>query len=328
MRAVVCRELSPDPSNLELAEVESPAIQPGHVRVDVHSAGINFADTLIIKGEYQVKADLPFSPGLEIAGVISEVGEGVPDNMLGMRVAGLCGVGGYAEEVVMPAMSVVPIPDNMSFDIGAGFAVAYGTSHIALRHRGRLKSGETLLVHGASGGVGLTAVEIGKKLGATVIATGGSDKKLEVPTAYGADHVINYREENVRDRVKELTGGRGVDVVYDPVGGDIFDQSLRAIAWEGRLLVIGFASGRIPKVPANYLLVKNCSVLGVYWGAYATKDPGVMAGSIMELVSWFREGEIKPHVSATYPLAAAGQALQDMLDRKVTGKIVLRVRES
>lgn len=321
MKALVCRSLD-GVDGLEFGEFDTPKMKPGHVRVRIHAAGLNFADTLIIKGQYQVRVEPPFVPGLEGAGEVIEVGEGAGLSK-GMRVAFVQSYGSFAEEAVVSAASCVPIPDAMSYEDAAGFLVTYGTSHVALEHRGRLKKGEVLLVHGASGGVGITAVEIGKKMGATVIGTAGSQHKMDIATEHGADHVINYRTDDFRKRVKEITGGRGVDVVYDPVGGDVFDESLRCLAWEGRLLVIGFASGRIPEAPANYLLVKNTSVIGVHWGAYTDKDPGVVVGSLQKLFSWYAEGALKPHVSETFALSDGAAAFEALLSRRTTGKVVL-----
>ena len=324
MKAIVCTALT-GLDGLELQDVPTPEPGPGQVRVRVHAAGINFADTLIIKGRYQVRPEPPFTPGLEAAGEVVACGPGV-SWQVGARVAVLCDYGAFAEEVVVAAERLVPLPDAMDYVTAAGFLVAWGTSHIALRHRGGLKAGETLLVHGAAGGVGLTAVAIGKRLGATVIATAGDDEKLALVREHGADHTINYRTGGFRDTVRELTGGRGADVIYDPVGGDVFDESLRCINWEGRLLVIGFASGRVPEAPANLLLVKNCSAIGVYWGAYAMKDPKVLVDSLAELFRWYAEGSIRPHTSMTFPLEQATDALRALKERRSTGKVVLTVR--
>lgn len=323
MKALVCSELT-GYQNLTIEDVPRPEIRPGAVRIRVRAAGVNFSDTLITKGTYQVKVPTPFTPGMEAAGTIIEVGEGV-DLPLGTRVATLLDYGAYAEEIVIDVDRVVTIPMMMSFEEAAGFMVTYGTSHIGLRHRGQLKAGETLLVHGAAGGVGLTAVEIGRKIGATVIATASSEDKLAITREYGADHTILSTDEDLRDQVLALTNGRGADVVYDPVGGDLFTQSLRCIAWEGRLLHIGFASGNIPQVPANYLLVKNCASIGVYWGAYIQKDPQVLVAATRELMQWYAEGALKPRISQTYPLEEGVEALKALVERRTTGKVVLTV---
>jgi NADPH2:quinone reductase len=277
----------------------------------------------MIAGQYQEKPAFPFAPGLEAAGDILEVGEGVTHLQVGQRVAALCGHGGMAEEVVVNAGMTFPIPDNMSYEHAASFAVAYGTSHVALDHRGQLKAGEVLLVHGAAGGVGLTAVEIGKLMGATVIATASSDEKLALTQQYGADYTINYTTEDFQERVKELVGR--VDVVYDPVGGDVFDQSLRCLNWEGRILVIGFASGRIPSVAANYALVKNISVVGVYWGGNAARKPRVITDSLKTLLGWYAQGKLNPHISKTFPLDQAPAAFNYLLSRRSTGKVVVTI---
>jgi len=323
MKALVCSELT-GYQNLTIEDVPRPEIRPGAVRIRVRAAGVNFSDTLITKGTYQVKVPTPFTPGMEAAGTIIEVGEGV-DLPLGTRVATLLDYGAYAEEIVIDVDRVVTIPMMMSFEEAAGFMVTYGTSHIGLRHRGQLKAGETLLVHGAAGGVGLTAVEIGRKIGATVIATASSEDKLAITREYGADHTILSTDEDLRDQVLARTNGRGADVVYDPVGGDLFTQSLRCIAWEGRLLHIGFASGNIPQVPANYLLVKNCASIGVYWGAYIQKDPQVLVAATRELMQWYAEGALKPRISQTYPLEEGVEALKALVERRTTGKVVLTV---
>lgn len=321
MKAILCTELG-KPEQLTLTDL--PSLQPdaGQVHIRVGACGINFADTLIIQGLYQEKPDLPFTPGSEVAGEVIAVGAGVDHLKPGDRVAALCS-GGLAEEALAPAEATIPIPDEMDYATAAGFAVAYGTSHVALGHRGQLQPRETLLVHGSSGGVGLAAVEIGKAMGATVIATASTQAKLDVATAHGADHVINYTEGEFRNKVKELTDGKGADVIFDPVGGDVFDQSLRCINWEGRLLVIGFASGRIPKAPANIALVKNISVVGIYWGAYRKHNPKVLTDSLAQLYKWYAEGVLKPLVSAQYPLENTAEALNALIDRRVTGKVVV-----
>ncbi len=325
MRAVRCHEWGA-PAILRLEEAASPALRPHEARIRVRAAGINFADTLMVAGKYQVKPPFPFTPGLEAAGEVIELGAAVRHLATGQRVlAVLRNGGGYAEEIALNADAVVPIPDAMDFITAAAFPVAYGTSHFALTHRGHLKAGETLLVLGAAGGVGLTAVEIGKQLGARVIAAAGSPEKLAVAQAHGADALIDYREESIRDRVRELTGGLGADVVYDPVGGDAFDQALRAVNWEARMLIIGFAAGRIQSVPANLILVKNISVIGVVWGAQAERDPVLISRNLAELLRWWEAGRLKPVVGRTFPLAEAGAALEALLSRRYAGRIVLEV---
>ncbi len=325
MKAVLCKQWG-SPQDLVVEEIASPTIAAGQVKVAVHACGINFGDILMVAGQYQVKPSFPFTPGFEVAGEIMEIGDGVTQYKPGDRVIAFADYGGFAQEVVTHATSCLPIPDNMDFVDAAAFMVAYGTSHLALDHRAGLQPGEVLLVHGAAGGVGLTAVEIGKQMGATVIATASTPEKLAIAQQYGADHLINYREENFRDRVKEITGGQGADVIYDPVGGDVFDQSLRCINLEGRLLVIGFASGRIPQIPANLALVKNCNIVGVYWGAYAQRQPHTLFQSMQTLLGWYSQGKLRPHISATYPLEQVAEAMNALINRKSTGKVVLVVR--
>ncbi len=325
MKAVLCKGWG-QPEDLVIEDIASPALTKGQVRIGVHACGLNFADTLIIGGQYQVKPPFPFSPGLEVSGEILEVGNGVTHLNIGDRVVAVCGYGGFAEEVCVDATVVLPIPKIVDYTTAAGFVVTYGTSHIALDHRGQLKAGEVLLVHGAAGGVGLTAVEIGKLMGATVIATASTPAKLELAASYGADHLINYREEDFKDKVKALTGGKGADVIFDPVGGDVFDQSLRCIRWEGRLLVIGFASGRIPKLPVNLAMVKNYSAVGVYWGSYIQHNPKVLTDSLAILFNWYAEGKLNPYISQTFPMEQAVDALNVLTSRKATGKVVLTIR--
>lgn len=324
MKAILCTRWCA-PEELTLAEIPSPRAGAGEVQIGVHACSVNFADTLMIAGHYQEKPPFPFSPGLEVAGEVRAVGAGVSNVQPGDRVVALCGHGGFAEEVVAPASAVMPIPSAMDYVTAAAFPVAYGTSHVALAHRAQLRAGETLLVHGAAGGVGLTAVEIGKMLGATVIATASTPEKLALAQHYGADHVINYRTEDFRDRVKALTAGRGADVIFDPVGGDVFDQSLRCINWEGRLLVVGFAAGRIPQLPVNLALVKNMSVVGVYWGAYAQHKPEVLLDSLTRLMEWYSAGKLKPYISQTFPLAETAVALRTLMERRALGKVVVKI---
>ena len=323
MRAVVCRQWG-GPESLTVETVASRKLEAGQVRLRVRASGINFADTLMVAGKYQVKPEFPFTPGMEAAGEITEIGPGVRGFSVGQRVMATARGGGtYADELAANADSVVAIPDAMDFVTAASFPVVYGTSHFALTRRGNLRRGEVLLVLGAAGGVGLTAVEIGKQLGATVIAAAGGPDKLAVAREHGADHLIDYTRESIRDRMRELTGGNGADVVYDPVGGDAFDQALRAVNWEARMLVIGFASGRIQAVPANLILVKNISVIGVVWGAQAARDPALASRWLTELLGWWEQGKLKPVVGATFPLARAGDAMNALLSRKHAGKIVL-----
>jgi NADPH2:quinone reductase len=322
MRAVLCKEWG-GPEKLVVEEMASPPIREGAVRIAVHAAGINFADLLLISGQYQEKPAFPFTPGMEAAGTVTEVGEGVSNLKAGDRVMALTGTGAYADEVVIDAARAMQIPDQMDFVTAASFPVAYGTSHGAFDWRAHLKPGEWLLVLGAAGGVGLTAVEIGKAMGAKVIACAGGPEKLEIARQHGADHLIDYSREDIRERVKAITGGRGADVVYDPVGGDAFDASLRSIAWGGRVIVIGFASGRIPQAPSNILLVKNIDVIGFYWGSYQARKPELLRDSYAKLLRWFEEGKLKPHISAQMDLSEVAQAMALLQGRKSTGKVVL-----
>ena len=327
MKAVLCKAYGP-PESLVIEDIPSPKVGPKDVRVAVHAAGVNFPDTLIIAGKYQFKPPFPFTPGMEVGGVVLEVGAEVTVAKVGDRVMASGGSGAFAEEMVAPQQSVYRIPDNMDFASAAAFPVTYGTTYHALIDRGHLKAGEWLLVHGAGGGVGITAVEMGKLLGAKVIATAGSAEKLAVAKQYGADHLINYTTEKVRDRVKEITGDKGADVIYDPVGGDIFDESLRCIAWEGRLLVIGFAAGRIPSAPANLILLKGCEVVGVFWGSFAARNPDISRKNFETMLKWSAEGKLKPYVSARFPLDKVPDAMNALLARKVAGKAVITVRPS
>jgi NADPH:quinone reductase len=322
MRAVLCREWG-GPEKLAVENVASAPVGEGMVRIAVQAAGINFADLLLISGQYQEKPAFPFTPGMEASGTVTEAGAGVSAFKPGDRVMALTGTGAYAEEVVVDAGRVYKIPDKMDFVSAAGFPVTYGTSHGAFDWRAHLKPGEWLLVHGAAGGVGLTAVEIGKVMGAKVIACAGSPEKLEIARQHGADHLIDYSREDIRERVKAITGGLGADVVYDPVGGEAFDASLRSIAWGGRIIIIGFASGRIPQIPANILLVKNMDVIGFYWGSHQARKPELLRDSYTKLLGWFEEGKLRPHVSAQFKLKDVALALDMLRQRKSTGKVVL-----
>lgn len=325
MRAILSRKLT-GTAGLELAEL--PAPEPGacHVRIAVEAAGINFADALMIEGRYQEKPSLPFVPGLEVAGRIGSVGVGVSGLEAGQRVLALVDHGGFAEEAVARADDVIALPDELDAVTAAGFAIAYGTAYGALVWRAGLARGEVLLVNGAAGGVGLTAVECGKAIGATVIATARGAERTAIAAAHGADHVIDSEAPDLVDRVKALTAGRGVDVVFDPVGGAMFDAALRCIAWEGRILVIGFASGTIPQIPANILLVKNVAVLGFYWGSYRRHDPERMRAGFRQLFDWYRKGTIRPTVSEVVSLAETPAAIDRLRRRQTSGKLVVDVR--
>ena len=322
MRAILCKEWG-GPEKLLVEDVPAPPLRDGAARIAVHAAGLNFMDTLVITGQYQVKPPLPFTPGAEVAGVITEVGKGVNGFKAGDRVMAMTENGGYAEEVVAAADRIFPIPGKMDFPAAAGFPIVYGTSHVALAWRAFLKAGEWLLVTGAAGGVGLTAIEIGKAMGARVIAAARGPEKLAVAQQHGADHLIDYSCEDLRERVKAITEGQGADVIYDPVGGDVFDACLRCIAWEGRIIIIGFTSGRIPQVPANIALVKNIDVIGFYWGSYQMHKPDVPRESFKQLFRWFEEGKLHPHVSECLDLKDAPRALELLKQRKSTGKVVL-----
>jgi NADPH2:quinone reductase len=292
----------------------------------VHSAGLNFPDVLIVQGKYQLRPEFPFSPGAEVSGVVAEVGERAAGFAVGDRVMALCTTGGFAEQVVVHHGSAFKMSPGMSFDSAAALPLTYGTTYHALVDRAKLQAGETLLVTGAGGGVGIAAVQLGKALGATVIAAAGSAAKLAAAKEAGADHTLDYTSENLADRVKELTKQAGANVVYDAVGGDVFDACLRCVAWEGRLLVIGFASGRIPEIPANRLLLKGCAAVGVYWGAFAARDPAANVRNFERLFELYAAGKIDPRVGRTYALAEAAQAIADLENREIIGKAVIQVR--
>lgn len=311
------------PAVLEREDAADVPVGPGTVAIDVEAIGCNFFDTLITQGKYQVKPELPFAPGAEVAGTVCEVGDGVHGLSVGDRVTALLAYGGFASRVSVPPERVFPMPDGMSFEHAAALGLVYQTSYVALVPRAHLKEGETLLVHAAAGGVGLAAVQIGVALGARVIGTAGSADKLELVKQSGAEAVINYREEDFVERVHELTGGRGADVIYDPVGGDTFDRSMKCIAFDGRLLVIGFASGRIPSAEMNRVLLKNISLVGLHWGLYFEKDPAVIRDAQRAIFDLHARGKINPVVSATYPLTEARAALEALATRRTSGKVVL-----
>ena len=326
MKAVLCKEYGP-PNSLVVEDIAPPSLNKGQVRVKVRACGVNFPDVLIIEGKYQFQPPMPFSPGSEVAGEITEIGPGVTEFAVGDRVIGMPGFNGYREELALLEGQCVRMPANMDFATGAGFAMTYGTGYHGLVDRGRLQEGETLVVHGASGGVGTAAVDIGLALGAKVIATGGDDAKLaRLQELYAVEAVVNYRTEKpLKERIKALTSGRGADVIYDPVGGDVFDQSLRCINWGGRLLVVGFASGTIPSAPANLPLLKCSSIVGVFWGSFASRFPEESHKNFETLLGWYEAGKLKPHISHRFPLENAADALQAIIDRQVIGKAVLAV---
>src|SRR5919201_1111008 len=313
MKAVLCKSYGP-PRTLAIEEVPSPTPKPGEVIVAVKAAGVNFPDVLIIENKYQVKPPLPFSPGSEAAGVVKATGDGAAHVRPGDRVMAITGYGAFAEEIAVDSSTLLPIPDGMDFDTAAAFGLTYATSDHALRDRGALAAGETLLVLGAAGGVGIAAIEIGKALGARVIACASTAEKLAVCREHGADDAINYATEDLRKRIKALTGGKGPDVIYDPVGGPYTEPALRSIAWRGRLLVVGFAAGDIPKIPLNLTLLKGCAIVGVYWGEFTRREPERFAEAMRQLGRWFAEGRIRPHVSNTFPLERAAEALTLMAE--------------
>ena len=325
MKAAIVRALD-GLDALQIEDMTDPVAGPGEVIVAVSACGVNFADSLIIKGKYQVKPELPFSPGAEIAGVVESVGEGCTRLAVGDRVMGMCGYGGYAEKCRIREDICTVIPDEMPFDVAASFPVAFSTSHIALWHKARLQPGETLLVHGAAGGVGLTAVQIGKLMGARVIAGASSDEKLGIAKAAGADDLLNYEKDDIRTTVKAMTNGRGADVIYDPIGGDVFDASLRCINFEGRILPIGFAGGRIPEAPANIVMVKSIDILGINIGNYPTLRPDIMRQSFEQMISWYLESKFKPEITDHWTLDQAKQAIETIAGRKALGKMVITIQ--
>jgi NADPH2:quinone reductase len=322
MKAVLCKQLGP-PEKLVVEDI--PALVPGkgQVVVSVKAAGVNFPDTLIIQGKYQFKPEPPFSPGGEVAGVVKSVGEGVTGWKPGDRVIAAATWGGFAEELLTDAERLIPLVDKMDYVPASAFILTYGTSYHALKDRAQLKPGETLLVLGASGGVGLAAVQLGKAMGARVIAAASSDSKLDVCRDNGADEVINYASDDLRTRIKALTAGKGVDVIYDPVGGPYSEPALRDMAWNGRFLVVGFAAGDIPKIPLNLALLKGCSIVGVFWGAFTKNEVERNRANNAELMQMYLDGKVKPHIHATYPLERATEALNEVMNKRVSGKVVL-----
>ncbi|KQY97970.1 NADPH:quinone oxidoreductase [Pseudolabrys sp. Root1462] len=323
MKALLCTHYGP-PEDLEVVEIVDPVPGPGEVLVRIKAAALNFFDTLIIQGKYQTKPTFPFSPSAEFAGVVESVGANVTDFKAGDRVLGFTGYGAAREKIAVPTKALTPIPDDLDFDRAAGLCVTYGTTLYALKDRAHLKPGEMLAVLGASGGTGLAAIEIGKIMGARVIACASSPEKVAFCKERGADDGIDYAAEDLKEALRKVTGGKGADVIYDPVGGAYAEAALRAIAWEGRFLVVGFAAGEIPKVPFNLFLLKSANVLGVFWGAWTERDPAGHRDNVAQLLRWAADGKLSSHVHAVYLLDEAAQALKAIAERKVMGKVILR----
>jgi NADPH:quinone reductase len=323
MKAVLCKEFGL-PETLVIENIPTPKVEKGQVLISVKACGVNFPDTLMIQGKYQIKPPLPFSPGGEIAGIIEEIGEGVSEFAIGDKVFALTGFGGFAEKAVVDVNRALLMPERMDFITASSVMYTYGTSYHALKNRANLKAGETLLVMGAAGGVGLAAVELGTIMGAKVIAAASSDDKLALCKQYGASEVINYDKEDLRERIKEISNGKGVDVIYDSVGGNYTEAAFRSIAWKGRYLVVGFASGTIPNLPLNLVLLKGASIVGVFWGAFSTKESKQSMLNFQELLDLFEKGNLKPHIHAQYQFEQVAEALNEILHRKVRGKIILK----
>lgn len=322
MRAIVCKEFGP-PEKLVMEEVDNLSPGDREVLIDVKAVGVTFPDTLMLEDKYQFKVELPYIPGNEVAGVIAEVGPGVDGLAVGERVVASLGQsGGFADQAVAKVKATRPLPDSVGFGESTGLGYAYGTTYYGLKYRGRLKEGENLLILGAGGHLGMTAIEIGKLMGANVIAAASTEEKLDLCRSFGADQTINYATENLKDRAKELTDGKGCDVIYDPVGGDYAEAAIRASAWGGRFLVIGFTAG-IPSVPLNLTLLKSCEIVGVFYGAMMVNEPELGAEVMGDLLDMTATGKLNPHISERYSLEDAPQALRDMMDRKAVGKIVI-----
>lgn len=324
MKALLCKTHG-EPETLVLEEVADLVPGPREAVVRVRAAGVNFPDTLIIRNLYQFKPGLPFSPGGECAGEVLAVGEKVANVKPGDRVICFTGWGAFAEQVLADSRALIPMPPGLDYVTASAFVMTYATSWHALKDRAALKAGETLLVLGASGGVGLAAIELGKQLGARVIAAASTPEKLAICREHGADELINYCSEDLRERIKTLTDGKGVDVIYDPVGGEYTEPALRSMAWRGRLLVVGFANGEIPRIPINLTLLKGCSIVGVFWGDYVKRETMSLIMDLQQLFGWLQEGKLKPHIAATYPLARGGEAIRALMSRGVSGKVVVTV---
>ena len=324
MKALICEKFGP-PEDLMLKEVSDLTPLAGQARIATEACGVNFPDTLIIENKYQFKPDLPFAPGGEVTGIVDAVGDGVSQDLLGQPVMCMTLSGGFAEQTICKAEDLIARPSFMPSTVAAGFTMTYGTSMHALKQRARLQPGETLLVLGAGGGVGLAAVEIGKQMNATVIAAASSAEKLNAAEDAGADHLIDYSQQDLRSALKDIVGIKGVDVVYDPVGGDMFEAALRSTAWGGRVLVVGFASGEIPKVPVNLALLKGCSIVGVFWGAFRLNYTKEDNENFEQLFAWYDQGKLKPFTSKTYTLDEAALALNDLKNRKAIGKLIIQI---
>ncbi|MCC2595894.1 NADPH:quinone oxidoreductase family protein [Pusillimonas sp. MFBS29] len=327
MKAILCKEWGP-PETLVVEDVVGPKPGPGEVLMDVHAAGVNFPDTLIIQNKYQFKPDRPFSPGGEVAGIVKEIGSDVTACQVGDRVIGTFTWGGFATEAVVVEERIVHIPDAMDFTTASAYVLAYGTVLYALKERAALAKGETLLVLGAAGGTGIAAIELGKAMGAQVIAAASTAEKLELCLQHGADHVINYEQDDLREKIKSLTDGKGIDVIFDPVGGSFSETAFRSIAYGGRHLVVGFAAGDVPRLPLNLPLLKSASIVGVFWGAFLRKDKTQAQRHLDELIQYYNDGHVQPPVTKTYRLDEVPLALRDVIERRVTGKLVILPRES
>jgi len=325
VKAIICNEWG-KPESLKLLDVESPMLDNKSVRIEIHAAGVNFPDVLIIQGKYQYKPPFPFSPGSEVSGIITEIGSEVKDLKVGDKVMAVTGHGAFAEEICVQEEKITKVPSNMDYTTAASMSLTYGTSSYALFQRASIKKGDTVLIHGSTGGVGLTALEISKAMGAKVIATASTEKKLKIAKDYGADHCINYSTGKFKDEVKEITNGKGADIIYDPVGGDVFNQSLRCIAWNGRLLIIGFASGNIASAPTNLPLLKNCSIVGVFWGAWREREPKGHNINMEKILKWWETKKVNPKVSKIFSLEDTQHALYALINREVIGKAVIKIK--
>ena len=325
MKALICNEWC-KPEDLKVSEIKNPTLDDNSVRVEIYASGVNFPDVLIVQGKYQYKPPFPFSPGSEVAGIISEIGKNVKSLKVGDRIMAVTGHGAFAEEICVPEDKITLVPESMDFITAASMSLTYGTSSYALFQRANIKENDVVLIHGATGGVGITAIEISKAVGAKVIATASTDEKLKIAKEYGADFCINYSQNEFKDKVKEYTDGKGANIIYDPVGGDVFNQSLRCIAWNGIILVIGFASGTIASAPTNLPLLKNCSIVGVFWGAWREREPNGHNVNMEKILKWWKENKVKPKVSKVFNLEDTKYALQALINREVIGKAVIKVR--